>query len=272
MTDSDKGMIEEALQVLPQIGLYATQSNWLDAHRLAHIDQIALPGGTSQISETDWWNEHFSLTAQALSRLPIVKTTTRGFAPAVNSQGNELDFHADFVLPRFSLKDSDGPSLDRLWPLVVSADNVDPPEKDIASEWNQTASAWQRLGVEVSCLGLAGLVHSLRADAETLDKLRVRSEPLLWMARLIDLIGEWSKSHSALPSQLMERLLPDQAGVLRSAESISLDQGIDSVLKDLVERIGPPLRSRLLNTGLAELANANDLRAFDDGLRLIVTK
>jgi len=44
------------------------------------------------------------------------------------------------------------------------------------------------------------------------------------------------------------------------------------VLKDLVERIGPPVRSRLLHTGLAEVANANDLRGFDDGLKLIVTK
>src|SRR5260370_36627119 len=92
------------------------------------------------------------------------------------------------------------------------------------------------------------------------------------MARGIDLIGEWSKSHSAVHSKLLERLLPDQAGVLRSAESISLDQGIDSVLKDLVERIGPPVRSRLLHTGLAEVANANDLRGFADGLKLIVTK
>jgi len=270
MTDSDKAMIDEGLAVLPQVVSYATGSNWVHAHRLAHIDQIATTKDTAH--EADWWNEHLSHIARTLSELPIVKTTERGFAPAIVGTKSGVDFHADFVLPRFSLKDSDGPSLDRLWSLVIGANNVDPPEKDIASEWNQIAEAWQRLGVKVSFLGLAELVHSVRGDAETLDKLNVRGDPLLWIARLIDLVGEWAKTHSAVHSKLLEGLLPDQTRVLRSAESISLDQGIDATLKDLVERIGPRVKSRLLNNGLMEVARANELHAFENGLGRIVTK
>ncbi len=243
----------------------------MNAHCLAHIDQVATTAGASQGHEVDWWNEHLADIAQALSRLPIVKTR-RGLAPAVLGENSGVDFHADFVLPRFSLKDSDGPSLDRLWPLVIGGDDIDPPEKDIASEWNRIAEAWQRLGVEVSFLGVAELAYSVRGDAKTLDKLCTRGEPLLWIARLIDLVGEWAKNHSAVHSKLLERLLPDQSGSLRSAESLFVDNGIDVTLKDLVEQIGPPVRSRLLDTGLTDVARANDLRAFDDGLELIVTK
>jgi hypothetical protein len=272
MSDSDKALIDEGLAVLPHVVSYATQSNWLLAHCLAHIDQVATTGGASQIHEADWWNEHLYEVARALSELPIVKTTERGLAPAVVGANSGVNFHADFVLPRFSLKDSDGPSLDRLWSLVIGADNADTPERDIASEWNRIAEAWQRLGVKVNSLGVAELVDSVRGDAETLDKLRIRGEPLLWIARLIDLVGEWAKNHSAVYSKLLERLLPDQSGILRSAEAISLDCGIDAPLKALVERIGPRVRSRLLDTGLAEVAKANELRDFDNGLGLIVNK
>jgi hypothetical protein len=272
MSDSDKSLIEEALKALPEIVLYANQSNWLHAHRLAHIDQIATLGGTAQIAEADWWNEQLAVTARTLSTLPIVKTTTHGFTPAVTRQDGKVNFHADFVLPRFSLKDSDGPSLERLWPLVTGAENVDPPEKDIAVEWNRTAEAWQRLGIKLNFLGLAELVQSVRKDVDTLDKLRIRAEPMLWIARLIDLVGQWARSHSALHSKLLEHLLPDQSHALRSAESLFLDDGIDSALKDLVEKIGPRVRSRLLTTGLADVAKANELEDFESGLKLIVTR
>jgi hypothetical protein len=153
MIESDKAMIEDGLTLLPEVVLYAAQSNWQHAHRLAHIDQISTTEGTSH--EADWWNEHLSHVARTLSELPIVKTAERGLAPAVVGENSGVDFHADFVLPRFSLKDSDGPSLDRLWSLVIGADKVDPPEKDLASEWNRIAEAWQRLGVNASFLGLA---------------------------------------------------------------------------------------------------------------------
>jgi hypothetical protein len=272
MSDSDKEMIEEGLSLLPQLVLYAIQANWLHAHRLAHVDQVAATEGASQIHEADWWNEHLSDTARALSELPIVKTTQRGMAPAVIGENSGLDYHVDFVLPRFSLTDSDGPSLDRLWPLVINAVGVDPPEKDIASEWNLIAASWGRLGVEVSFLGLAELADAVRGDVKTLDTLGVRGDPLLWIARVVDLIGAWSKSHSALHSKLVEGLLPDQTGRLRSAEGLSRDEGIDDELKDLVERIGPRVRSRLLHTGLAEVARANTLEALAHGLEHIVPR
>jgi hypothetical protein len=51
-----------------------------------------------------------------------------------------------------------------------------------------------------------------------------------------------------------------------------LDQGIDATLKDLVERIGPCVKSRLLNNGLMEVAKVSELQAFGNGLGLIVTK
>jgi len=86
------------------------------------------------------------------------------------------------------------------------------------------------------------------------------------------LVGEWAKNHSAVHPKLLECLLPDQSGILRSAESISIDRGIDAQLKDLVERIGPRVRSRLLDSGLKEVAKTNEPRDFDNGLGLIVTK
>lgn len=272
MTTSDQTMIDEALVVLPKVVLYATESNWLNAHCLAKVDRIARTDDASQTHEVDWWNERLSNTAQTLSRMPIIKTIERGLAPAVAGEDSEAEFHADFVLPRFSLKDSDGPSLDRLWPLVIGADNVDPPEKDIAAEWNQIAEAWHRLGVEVSFLGLAELADSVRGDAERLDKLSVRGDPIVWIARLIDLIGEWAKNHSAVHSKLLEHLLPDQSGNLRSADSLSLDQGIDDSLKELVEGIGPRVTNRLLDIRIAQVARECDLRNFDEGLKHIVTK
>ena len=94
----------------------------------------------------------------------------------------------------------------------------------------------------------------------------------MWIARLIDLVGEWEKTHTASHPKLLEGILPDQAGALRSADALSLDGGIDTELKDLVEIIGPRVKSRLLVMGLAEVAKANELGAFDHGLGLVVTK
>jgi len=34
-------------------------------------------------------------------------------------------------------------------------------------------------------------VHSIREDVEELNKLRIRTAPLVWIAQLIDLVGEW---------------------------------------------------------------------------------
>ena len=104
----------------------------------------------------------------------------------------------------------------------IAADTIDPPEQDIASEWNRIAAGWQRLGVKISCLGLAELADSVRGDANTLAMLSVREDPYVSIARLIDLVGEWAKSHSAVHSKLLERLLPDQSGALRSAEPLHL--------------------------------------------------
>jgi len=270
MEDADKAMITDAMSALPKVAQYATGANWQDAHRLCQIDLIA-PADTPSHAQADWWNGVLSKAAKALSVLPLVRTD-RGLAPAIIEENGEAEYHVDFVLPRFSLKDAEGPSLDRLWPLISTSECVDPPEKRIAREWNQIAESWRRLGVEVSCVGVAELVRGVRGDATTLDALDVRGDRLLWIARLIDLVGEWEKLHSAFHPKLLEGLLPDQAGALRSADALSLDGGVDPELKDLVERIGPRVKSRLLVTGLAEVAKSNDLGAFDHGLGLIVTR
>jgi len=272
MTDSDCAMIEEGLDVLPQLVSYATRAGWLHAHRLAQIDRLASTDGASQIHESDWWNERLSRAAQTLSELPVIKTAHRGLAPAVVGKNSGVDFHADFVLPRFSLEDSDGPSLDRLWPLAIDAINVDPPERTVADEWNQIAESWQRLGVKVCCLGVAELADSVGGEANLLAQLKVRGEPILWIARLVDLIAEWASSHPAHYSKLLAGLLPDQTGKLRSADDLSRDGDIADELKDLVERIGPQVRSRLLDTGVAEIALANNLAAVRLGLESIVPR
>ena len=270
MADADKAMISDAMSALPKVAQYATDAHWHDAHRLCQLDVIATVDGSSQ-TQPEWWNGVLSKAAKAMSVLPLVRTE-RGLAPAVIDEDGKAEYKVDFVLPRFSLKDAEGPSLDRLWPLVSTSECVVPPEMSIAREWNQIAESWRRLGVDVTCVGVGELVRGVRGDATTLDTLGVRGDPLLWIARLIDLVGEWENIHTASHPKLLEGILPDQTGALRSAEALALDGGVDADLKDLIERIGQPVKTRLLETGLAEVAKTNELGAFDHGLGLIVTR
>ena len=92
-------MLDEGLAVRHQIVSYATQSNWVHAHRLTHIDQIATTEGTKD--EADWWNGHLSQVAQTLSALRIFNMARRGMAPAVIGEDSGVDLRADFVLARF---------------------------------------------------------------------------------------------------------------------------------------------------------------------------
>jgi len=270
MSETDKALLQEALGVLPSVAAWAVQSSWIRAHGLAEVSEYD-PVEEGEKNEAPWWNEQLGETASALARLPLVKTLHQGFLPAVvdDDGGGSI---VDFVLPRFSLNEPNGPSLDRLWPLVSSAKRIDPPERTIAEHWSRIALGWEELGVEPSLRGLEEVVEVVIENTESIRDLDVDGPPMLWVARLVDLIAEWGATHAALYSRLLDGVMPDQFGDLSSPDDLSRDEGIPEQLKDLLEPLGIETRPRLLHADLARTAEEHGLAAVAPGLERLIPR
>ena len=143
---------------------------------------------------------------------------------------------------------------EELWD--ITAEMLDAPEKlphrDESSQWEEILIGWssylvcrpEELQEGWTIKKLAEQVSKLGSIISLRSALRNNSEPINWLSKLHDLVIK--AGLKVLFDDL--KILPNQHGILRRRNEISVDSGIDEGLKDIAEHIGIDVRSELLHS------------------------
>jgi hypothetical protein len=242
MKDNDKEQIAEALGLLPTLVQLALHEDWVEGHKLARVGMPDMAFGEKldeQEDLRDWWRDKLSNVAQTMAQMPIIQTSAglmkaSGVAP-----------RATFVMPRFGLQGpKDELDFGSVWEVASEIRDVHPPARDIASDWSSIASGWVDLGVPLSRMALTDIADAVRRETTTLEDLKITTEPLSWLTRFLNLVGQVVGQHNC--AAILTNLLPNQNKTLKSPVSLLRDMGIKKELKDIALVVGRDVRSRLL--------------------------
>ncbi len=240
----------------------AYEDSWNDRHWLARVAPSPSSFADKEDKqETDWLTSEMRSLAEKLARLPLVATRD-GLIPSVEETNS--DWFADFVDAQ-----CDGTTMNRLWPLVDDVRGLCPPVSALADAWSTIASGWHELGVPVDRIGLAFLAKYVRHDAKRVEDLGVRCDEREWLARFLDVVGECWASRG-VNADLVERLVPNQSGVLVARKDLKRDDGIPDALKDIADSLGCGVRSRLVDLKILEIAREQSLEHVESVLKSAV--
>jgi hypothetical protein len=257
MDDVDKEILEEAFGAAVVATKYVVDQKWEGAHWLARANKSVTAFDPTNSAERHWWNNQLEAFAEQLAKLPIVETASR-FLPAITEEDDGCV--AYFAIPRL-LDDSgeDETSVDRLWPLVDAATELEPPRKELAADWTYIARGWRELGLNIGLITLRELADYVRNDAANLDELKVTGDRLEWLARFFDTVGECWEKRRGIDLTVLTGMVPDQNRRLRSPADLSIDAGISERLKEICQEMGYDLRSEVLLGDLTVLGEKNNL-------------
>jgi hypothetical protein len=270
MKDADKEQITEALQLLPSLVRLSLNEQWGGRHKLALVNMPDRAFGESLDDQpvlSKWWREALTDAAQAIASMPVVQT------PAGLMSASGSGPVATLVVPRFDLESlKDEIDFNAFWSVASEISDVHPPLLEVASDWSSIARAWANLGIPLRRMGLVEIAKTVRPDNRKLADLKVTTEPLLWLARFLDLVGQVAQQHNCVP--ILNEMLPSQNKTLKSPGQLHRDMNISETLKNIGAGIGHDVRDRLLlreveasslnKPHLAELLRAHVSQALDE--------
>jgi hypothetical protein len=268
MSPSDKELLSVALRAAVVGVKFGTDQNWKGAHLLARARTPSSAFDAEDRHELKWWTDRLAMFASELAAFPIVECATR-FLPAIASNGPT----ADFVIPRLlPTSTEDETTVERLWPLVDAATDLDPANAEIAGDWTQTAEGWHSLGLRLNRITVSKLAEYVRKDAQRLDQLRVAGPPTRWLAKYLDLVGECWSNRKGVELSALSGMLPNQKEVLRSPGDLQRDDGVSKQLKEVCDEIGLDVRSQLLLDGLTDFVESEGLRHLAETIEKAVAR
>jgi len=195
MKDSDKQQIAEALGLLPTLVHLAIDEDWDEGHKLARMGMPDRAFGEKLDEQNElrgWWLDKLSNVANTLAQTPIIRTLAgpmkaSGVSPVVT-----------FVVPQFGLRESrDKLDFSSVWEVASEVHGVHPPARDIASDWSSIAYGWVDLGVQLRLVALTEIADAVRHEATRLEELKVTTEPLMWLIRFLNLVGQVASNTTA---------------------------------------------------------------------------
>ncbi len=267
MKDGDKEQIDEALRLLPELVRFALEEGWIEGHRLGRVEMPDRSFGERLDEDKDlrhWWQIKLHNVAQTISGMPVVQTAT-GMMKASGAAP-----FATFVVPRFGLRETkDELALGNVWEVACEVIDLHLPIRDIAADWSSIADGWCSLGVQLHRVGLTEIADAARRETAMLDELRVKKDPLSWLTRFLDLVGQLAQHNT---TGLLAGLLPNQHRALRSPASLSWDKDIGAELKDIAFAIGHDVRSRLLLKDVAAASADPRLAHLGELLKSQITR
>ncbi|OLE52857.1 MAG: hypothetical protein AUG51_16060 [Acidobacteria bacterium 13_1_20CM_3_53_8] len=270
-SEADRSQMHDALSLIPTAMGFLLEKDWEGAHLLSGLSEPKLSPFISDENMV-WWRSELYQVAKRLSEMPLVRTG-RGMGPAASSDG----WSADFVSPLFSSSVPRAVPYERLWGLINSTDHFIPPDLEISSEWTNIAEGWKGLGVNIPLVTLEGLALEVRKSENgeqirTLEQLRVLTDKREWLARFFDLVGECLADLDAIDVGLVEGLMPDQHGNMRSPRELRRDAGVPESLKDIAELIDADVRSLLVDKELLTVAQGLGMAHTEAALDKLVPK
>lgn len=147
---------------------------------------------------------------------------------------------------------------------------MQPPARDVAADWSAISSGWTDLGVQLRRVALAEIGDVVRPATGTLEDLWITTEPLSWLARFLNLVGQVAGQHNC--SSILANLLPNQNKTLKSPASLWRDMGIKHELKEIALAVGRDVRGRLLLEDLAAISLDAGLPSLKELLDAQVTQ
>jgi hypothetical protein len=262
MSEEDKKLLEDAFAAGVVAAKYAFSKGWEDAHHLARASTPKTTFDLTNVEEKKWWTKQLAGFAERLA-LPIVSCASESL-PAISPDGP----YADFVIPRLLPNSTaDETTVDRLWPLVATCTELNPPQKELAVAWTEIAEGWHGLGLDVERITVSSLADWIRGGAEGLDKVRIEGDKAEWLAKFLDIVGEcWSK-RTGVELSVLADLMPDQNRHLRSPDALHRDVGVSNALKDICKAIGHDVRGKLLLSEIEEMAAEENLQYLPTALK-----
>lgn len=183
--------------------------------------------------------------------MPIVAAPDGHFCKPVSAATDQSP--TCFVLPRFDTNQpKDEVDFATTWSVANELKSVTLPALDIAQDWTVIAAQWLTLSIPVRRLALLNFAARARKGAAALAQLQTTANPLDWLARFLNLVGQVAPRHNL--NELLASLFPDQNNALKSPSSPKRDADIDDGLKDISKAISLDVRSRLLSQDLVKAA------------------
>lgn len=264
MTDKDRAALDSAFQAAARGVAEVVEAGHVGPELLGFARRVEGGFESEDSTETDYWNNALRDFAAEVAKVEIVRSRDRSL-PATG--GERV---ADFIVPRFTLTSlTDETTMERLHPLADRVRSLDPPVADLSETWTLITNGWHDLGVSLNRLAVSDLASSVSDGVTDLSDLDVEGDPLDWLARFIDIVGECWTNRGGVDTAALDGLLPDQRGVVRNADRLRRDSGIDDALKDVAERAGLDPRSSLLSAELTALADGVGAHA-SEALRLAI--
>ncbi len=243
MNQDDEVLISSALAALPSLVRRAVESEWIGAHKLAHL---ALPRDyfTDKDSEKEWWKDVVLDITGKVAAQPII-TTRKGRLSAIH--GSDVDA-ASFLIASFNMDEKYDIECKSIYELAATVNGLHIPDVDIAQDWDMIARDWYRTGVDVKRLGFTELAGWVKNKSQNMAELPIAGDAFIWLAKLLNLAGELSGTLTM--DAVLNGLIPNQHSKLCGLRGLHVDGGISKEIKDIAHAIGWDLRSELLHTKL----------------------
>jgi hypothetical protein len=249
MDEPDKALFTEALKAAATMVKIGCKEEWEMRHWLTKAAKPATSFDSENVSEKAWWQSALAVFAKDVASLPVVETRN-GCIPALRF--DPAARRADFVFPRLlSSSPTDETTIERLWPLMDSCCELEPPILALACDWSLLADGWAGLGLQVSRVCVKDLGALVKKKVSRADDLLVKEFPIKWLAGYIDVVGECWQRRKGVDETVLDGLLPNQNGMLCTGSSLRRDAGVSKEIKDICSEIGLDLRAVLLTKELA---------------------
>jgi len=249
LAPEDRALIAAALQAGVDAAPTAVSLGFIGAARLA---RAAEPSAVDDPDDRRWWAGVLKDFAEALAGHPLV-LSDHGYFGALAGGAHER--WADFPLPQVE-ESGHGPEfpLPRMRTLMAGAESCDPPALEVVDLWASIAAGWASLDVPIRRVCLRSLADEIRGSGKTWAAIRAVTSSEDWLVDFLDVVGAAWKARRGADTSLVNGLLPDQTGTLRSAPDLERDGGIPERLKDVADELGVGVRTSLLHLDIQSAA------------------
>ncbi len=247
---TNQTIIEEAHDLLLKMLRFAGSEGWNHVHLLANVPPIQPQNGLN----TDWLKEHIQPKfIEEIRQIPAVITPSGKLIESENS-----------LIP-VAEKDE---GIEPLWDLLNDwlGDNEKLPRREEVIGWYKAIKSWAKVSKcevadfheSIDGRKLASRVDNVSRDPSANPRthrvsnleLKEGTSVINWLDRLIDFL-----QNNGLSEVIDKyRIVPSQAGFLRSLPLLHRDAGINDALKGIADSLGWSIRNELRDTGLSSLS------------------